>query len=953
MKVNRRFLYKVSGFLFCLCLVLSFTAASVLAEQKAVKTVRVGWYEDAYNITGKNGTRSGYGYEYQQSVAAYTGWKYEYVNAGWPNLLVKMKNAEFDLMSGVSYTDERARQMLFSELPMGFEKYYLYANLHNSGISASDLQTLNGRRIGVLRESVQLEQFLEWEEKHNIHVEYIPMTGFEDAKEKVAKHEVDCVISTETPYWVEAGLSAIAMTGGSKIYFAINKNRPDLKAELDNAMRKMEYDKPFYADDLYKRYLMAASAPVLDNEEKAWLKQHGVIRIGWLDNDDGFSDYDEQTGKVAGVINDYIKFAEERLGKGLLHFELVKLPTQERELEALKNGEIDMIFHSSQIPYFAEKNDVILSNTVLSVTVPAVTTKEFFDESAENTVAVAKDNLLMKYYLNYYYPQWKLVEYASFAEAEKAVRIGQADCFVAKYGQIAKYIEDKGLNVVFLTQPGNVAFAVNRGDTMLLSILNKTLKTMPASMLTGALASYDNSLRKATTLDYIKANLVEVTIFFLAVVTVVFLVILNFLLKSKLAETKARQSAAEARLLNEQLKANRDELKKALVQAEHANAAKTNFLFNMSHDIRTPMNAILGYTRLIKDEFKDPKLLCYQGKMERSGQLLLSIINNVLDMARIESGKVEINLVPCRISDVLQEITAVFEGEAEEKQLSFVREKKLQHEHIMCDVTKIKEIFTNLLSNAIKYTPAGGTIILRSEELPCTKEGYVRVKTEVIDNGIGMSKEFLPTLFDVFSREHNTTAGKIAGTGLGMAIVKKLVDMLGGTISVESETGKGSKFTVILESKIAEDGTYAACGEKPAAVLAEDVIRGKRVLLAEDNELNAEIAVFLLKQMGLEVEWVTDGLRCVEKIKEKSSGTYDVIIMDIQMPNMNGYEATKAICALRDKEKAAIPIVAMTANAFEEDRQNAFKAGMDGHIAKPVDVAKLQEVLAAVLQARK
>ena len=912
-------LYKAASFLVCLCLVMLLLPAMALAQQHNEKIVRVGWYEDLFNNISVNGERSGYAYEYEQAVAAYTGWNYNYVRAGWPNLLKMLEEGKIDLLAGVSYTDARAQKMLFSDLPMGAERSYLYAFLDHTGISSSDMSTLNGRRIGILNGSTQIPQFEEWKAQHNLNIQNVYVLNLDDVKRKLANHELDGMISTENRYWGEVGMSAIATTGSSGIYFVINKNRPDLKSDLDNAMRKMEYDRPFYADELYKRYYSLASTAILADEEKAWLAKHGPIRIGYLEQDDGFSSIDPETGKLVGVINDYVKFAQDCLGKKALKFELVRFKTQEEELQALKNEKIDMIFHFSQNLFAAERHGFILSNDVLKLPMAVFTTQDYFNENAENVVAIEKGNLLLKWHVSSNYPKWKFVEYPSADEVEEAVRSGKADCFIAKPELLAAYQGDKKLHSVFLTQSGNSAFAVDRENTILLSILNKTLKTMSPSMLTSALSMYNSAAKKTTLKDFVQEHSIAFTASLLGLV-----VILLLLRKAKMAEARAKQ----------------------------ADEAKTDFLFNMSHDIRTPMNALLGYAKLMKDELEDPKLLAYQEKMEQSGNLLLSIINNVLDMARIESGKLELDEDYNQVGDVLRDVCAVFEVEAQKKNIKLVRETEVKNKYILCDVTKLKEIFSNLLSNAIKYTPEGGTVTMRSVELPCKKKGYAYIKTEVIDNGIGMSKEYLPHIFDAFTRERNTTAGKVAGTGLGMAIVKKLVEMMGGSLNVESELGKGSKFTVTLEHRLADKAYCEQQKQAEAASSAahKEVLRGKHILLAEDNELNAEIALFILQNMGLVVDRVDDGDECVKKIEELPGGTYDLILMDVQMPRMDGYKATRAIRDLSDKAKASIPIVAMTANAFAEDKANALKAGMNGHIAKPIDVTKVEKTLSALLQ---
>ena len=392
-----------------------------------------------------------------------------------------------------------------------------------------------------------------------------------------------------------------------------------------------------------------------------------------------------------------------------------------------------------------------------------------------------------------------------------------------------------------------------------------------------------------------------------------------------------------------------EKLKKAYVAAENANKAKTEFLNNMSHDIRTPMNVILGYNQLMKSQLTESKQLDYQKKIEQSGKLLLAIINNVLDMARIESGKIKVDENYERVGEVVDEIISTFSSEAEEKEIHLSGSMKVTHRNILCDGTKIREIYVNLVSNAMKYTPRGGNVTITVEELPCEKEGYMKVKSEIKDTGIGMSKEYLPTLFEPFSREQNTTTGRIGGTGLGMPIVKKMVDLMGGSIEVASELGKGTVFTFTLMHKIADRKFYSQKTEAAETSEMGKNLSGKHVLLAEDNDLNAEIAVTVLEETGIVIERVEDGIQCVNRVVQMSPGTYDLILMDIQMPNMDGYKATRCIRRLDDKKKAEVPIIAMTANAFAEDRKKAFDAGMNGHIAKPIDIEKLGAVILSVL----
>ena len=625
--------------LLCLILYITVLPLPVSAEEAKSRTVRVGWYEETYNTTGPDGQRRGYSYEYQQAVAAHTGWKYEYVEGSWAELMSMLKNGEIDLLGGISYAKERSASMLFSELPMGEDKYYLYVDLSNTDISASNLPTLNGKRIGVMPDTLSARQFYEWEKSYGVNTQQADIISTDDARQKLQNHEIDGFVSNESPQWERDNIFPALLVGSSYNYFAVSKKRPDLKVELDHAMQKIERENPFYTDDLYKRYLSANSIETLTDEEQNWLEQHGAVRIGYLKNDVGVSFADTESGETVGIINDYVSLASGCLGEQAIEFQLTGFDSQEEELQALKDNRIDMIFHMNQNPYEAEQNDIILSNTVFEVNVAVLTGVEKFDENKKNTVAVSRSNLLGKWYISFNYPFWKIKEYDSSAEVEKAVQSGEADCFVVKAGQSLKTLADSKMRSIFLTKSGDSCFAVTRENTILMNILNKTIQTLPASRLSSLFSVYENTTGKVTLTEYIKDNLRVVSIGFISTVLVIVWIIVYLLIKAR----------------------------KAQIQAEKANAAKSDFLFNMSHDIRTPMNALLGYNELLKRELTDPKLLDYQEKMEQSGNLLLSIINNVLDMARIESGKVELDEEYVKIRDIYQGIYKIFQVEAEKK----------------------------------------------------------------------------------------------------------------------------------------------------------------------------------------------------------------------------------------------------------------------------------------------
>ena len=1066
----------------CVMLSLLLLLSAVLpvkaaAETASAKVVRVGSFEDTFNYVNEKGARKGYGYELLETLSGYTGWQFEYVTCDWSDCFEKLKNGEIDIIGGISYTEDRTQEMLFSDEPMGVEKYYLYADLARADISASDFKTLNGKKIGVLMGTEPEVMLAEWEEKYGLKTEHVNISNNEDVKQKLANHEIDCFVSLEESFWAERGISTITRVGESGIYYAINKNRPDIKEELDDAMRALNEAAPFYTADLYKRYFSMDYTPILTGEEKAWLKEHGAIKMGFLTSDSGVSSYDPATGEFTGVITDYIQFAADCLGNQELEFQLVGYDSKEAELDALKSGEIDMIFHCDQNPNLAEEYHFACTNTTWTSNLMAVTNKQHFNENNVNRIAVPQNKLSLKKYLAFYYPQWEIVDCDTQEDAARLVKDGQADCFVTGISSENKYSKKYSFYSVPLVNPVRSCFAVNSGNRSLLSILNKTIKAMPVNMLAGALAMYKSSARKVTLSDFIKDNFFKVMLISSIAVAVVLLTILMLLQKARKAEAAARKAASDTQELNAKLQV-------AVEKAETANRAKSTFLSNMSHDIRTPMNAIIGFTTLALSNIDDTdRVKDYLGKTLASSNHLLSLINDVLDMSRIESGKIHLEEVEVNLSDVLHDLKTIVSGQIYAKQLELYMDvMDVTDEDVYCDKTRLNQILLNLLSNAIKFTPAGGTVSVRVRQLAGKVHGCGQYEFRIKDNGIGMSQEFAQKIFEPFERERTSTVSRIQGTGLGMAITKNIVDMMGGTIEVQTAQGKGTEFTVCvpmraqteqrlvekitelegLKALVVDDdfntcdsvtkmlvkvgmraewtlsgkeavlrarqsiemsdvyhayiidwrlpdmngievtrqirslhddtpiiiltaydwsdieveakaaGVTAFCskpmfmsdlretlmsalGQKPADAVQRLLpeknadFKGKHILLVEDNELNREIAQEILQEYGFLVDTAENGAVAVEKVSTAAPGSYDLVLMDVQMPIMDGYTATRKIRALDDPARAKIPILAMTANAFDEDRRNALESGMNGFLSKPIVIDDLVQELHKIL----
>ena len=923
----RKSICAVLSLLLLLSAVLPVKAA---AETAPAKVVRVGSFEDTFNYCNEKGARKGYGYELLETLSGYTGWQFEYVTCDWSDCFEKLENGEIDIMGGISYTEDRAEEMLFSDEPMGEEKYYLYADLSCADISAADFKTLDGKKIGVVMGTEPEVMLTEWEEKHGIKTQHVNISNNEDVKQKLANHEIDCFVSLEESYWAELGISTITRVGKSSIYYVLNKDRSDLKEELDNAMHALDEEAPFYTADLCKKYFSLDYKPILTGEEKAWLKEHGAIRMGFLTSDSGVSTYDPATGEITGTIIDYIQFAADCLGNQELEFQLVGYDDKEAELNALKSGEIDMIFHFDQSPNLAEEYRVARTNTTWTANMMVVTNKQLFIENQVNRVAVPQNKISLTRYIAFYYPQWEIVDCDTQEDAIKLVKDGQADCFITGVSSEAKYSKNYGFYSVPLPNPANSCFAVKSGNRSLLSILNKTIKAMPANMLTSSLAMHKSSARKVTLSDFIKDNFFMVLLVSSIAVAAVLLTILKLLQKARKAEAAAKKAANDTQELNAKLQV-------AVEKAESANRAKSTFLFNMSHDIRTPMNAIIGYADLASRHLDDPaKLEKYMENIQVCGQNLLMLLNNVLDLARIENDKTEMEYSVSDVEKDFRNCIAMFRNQADSKGQTLTVTTQLQYPYIYVDIPHLTEVCTNLVSNAVKYTGAGGTIRCDVTQKPGEKESWCNMVITVADNGIGMSQEFQKHIFEPFERERTSTVSKVEGSGIGMGIVKKLVGLMGGTVEVESRIGVGSTFTVTIPCRIAsQEETQAKRETTPSD---EKSLCGVKILLTEDNDLNAEIATELLREEGCTVDRAKDGVECVDMLEKAANGTYQLIFMDIQMPVMNGYDAAKKIRRMDDPQKADIPIIAMTANAFSEDKQAALDAGMNDHVAKPINM---------------
>lgn len=925
---------KIVKFMMVGAIWLALAAGLSLRASAAEENVVVGYVNMANFSEGTDDSdyKTGYAYEYLQTLSAYTGWKYTYVYGGWAEILSKLEKGEIDMLAGVSYTEERAEKILYPDYAMGYENYYIYA-YETPEFANGNYEALYSCKIGALMNSMQLYFLEEWKDKNGYSCQIIPFEDNETLYGALKANQIQAVAENDNSIEAKQKLVPLICVGESEYYLAVSKQRPDLLEELNRSLASMNSLDPYYRDHLHNKYLSNVATRMLFSEsEKAWLTEHGKIRIAYEEEFLSFCGKDKGTGEMIGALKPFIEGMEDNFNQYDLQVEVVPYPDVEHSLNALQMGEVDVVFPLYQSLYGAEQRELSLTDTVANTAMTAIVANvSRFDETAANIVAVSKGFTDVAWYLAENYPDWKVQYYDTFEECVKAVRSGEADCVVESTYVYKSLVDYRTIQTVSLSKSAQLCFAVRRGDVDLLSIMDQAVSVNSNAAFVASLTQYSTMNTKTSFIDFARDNFVAIAMILAGFVLILLILLFHLIV-----------SESDFRKLNHQLA-------EAKQSAEEANKAKTNFLFNMSHDIRTPMNAIIGYTNMLEknlNQEETAKELIH--KIQLSNNFLLSLINHVLEMARIESGKTELNLTHGDINIFNEAIRSIFTESMKEKNLQFITSWKVTHTKLLVDETLVREVFLNLLSNAQKYTPFGGTIHWSVEEIPCDKEGYASYRTIIEDNGIGMSEEFVAHIFEAFSRERNSTESKVQGSGLGMAIVKRLVDLMEGTIEIESKEGVGTKITVVLTHEIDKDENIPVETE----VEQEEnysFLQSKRVLLTEDNELNAEIAGDMLMDAGLIVDHAINGAVCVDMVEKADANYYDLILMDIQMPVMDGYTACKTIRAMSDPGKANIPIIAVTANAFERDKKNSKEAGMNGHLSKPIQSEELLHMIKIIL----
>ena len=928
---KKRFYLSIFAFIMLLFVPVFVYASEMKSDGKTTqvieeenKTVRVGYFPYSNFQEGSYGEhKQGAGYEYLQKISYITGWKYEYVYGSFKECLDMLADGKIDILGSVSYTPERAESIDFSTYAEGTEKYWIYTREDHTDLTDGDLKQMNGCRIGVADGSYQKDLLEKWLDSNQIHAEVVACKGYDEMIEKLDADELDALVVPALS--VNSDFIAIANIGAGDCYFGVSKSRPDLLKELNSALEEINNTETDYSSKLYARYEgKAVINYALNKEEKQWLDAHeNTICVGYLKDNLPFCG--EENGKLTGILGTVLDTVQE---KYKITIKAVPCSTGEQMNEALQSGEIDIAGPIIQDLYTQEQFQVILTDEIFDIT-PVVIYKGNEYRSSLSTIAATDTSLYSELMVSFLFPDAEIKQYDTQEECLEAVANGKVGATVVPSSKINILNESpltQSLSFAEMAKRQELGMFTTRENRRAATIINKAIE-QSSNVLNGVVLAQNSVSEKEMTLKDILAEHAGLVI---GVSFVIIFVLLLLVYSLSVSRKKQMEALKEAQ------------------NANAANIAKTTFLNHMSHDLRTPMNAIVGFTDIAMKRKPDKEVEDCLKKIRQSSEYLMTLINDVLDISRIESGKLEYKPVLVDLRDMTDTVLSIARGYMENRDLNFsVSREELKNPYVMADELRIREVLLNIISNAVKFTKDGGTISFAAENAPGNDENHIIVRYRISDTGIGMSEEFQTRIFDEFSQENNGARTSYKGTGLGMAIAKRYVDLMGGKIEVSSRQGVGSAFTVEIPLLIAE---HVLTEEKEK--LRKDIdLHGLHVLLAEDNDLNAEIAIALLEEKGMIVTRTTDGKSALTQFCNTVPGTFDLILMDIMMPEMNGYETTKAIRNLPDRpDGKEIPIIAMTANAFAEDVQAALKAGMDDHVAKPIDMSILISVITKYIE---
>lgn len=890
-------------------------------SDQQVKTVRVGWLVNNKGFQeGAPGERlSGWGYEYLQTLSYYTkGWQYEYVSGTFSELMDMLEAGEIDLMPNISYSAEREQKLLFSSNPEGTERYYIYARPDRDDLAKGDPQALQGLTIGcnsgVMQKTIVGQQ---WLADEGVTCTYKEIDTGSALFEALADGEVDAVIMNDTISSPDA--SPMFYVGSSDYYFAVPKSRPDLMNDINAAMTAIARVNPRYNDEVKSSYSAQNSgSSSLTGTETSWLKANGnTITIGYLKNQLPYCTQNDD-GEMEGSLASLATTLRDKFG---ITVKTVAISNNKQMVKALSNGTIDVALPLFRDYWLAEQKGVVQSNPMGTVSLTAIHSSNNLNRDLKK-IACTQSAIVNHLELESLFPDATITEYPNGGEALKALNKGEASCIIVPSTRLETIRDTYGIEdfeTQELTNTAQLSCLISRGKPELLGIINKGIVNAGESLSASSYSPTSYSAQESDAFRLLYRNRIVIA----AVVICILLTGIVILVWSLHRAQKEQQ------------------------KADAANAAKTAFLTRMSHDIRTPLNGILGLIEI--EELKDGDMQVAResrAKARVAANHLLSLINDILEMGKIEDRKLTLEHAPFNLKELCDDALVLCKLRASGNGIT-MQDNSLPYAtgpYMIGSPTHIRRIIINLLDNSIKYNKRGGSVTFSSQTKPLD-DGRALFCFSVSDTGIGMAPEFLKHIYEPFAQEGDDARSKFQGTGMGMPIVKSLIELMGGTIEISSEVGVGSTFNVQIPLDIDKNpqARERADGQANSCSLA-----GMNVLLAEDNELNAEIAQALLESEGIVVTRTADGNETVNLYVGRPAGSFDAILMDIMMPGMDGYEATRAIRLSEKADAADIPIIALTANAFAEDAQAAHDAGMNAHLPKPLDFNKLKNILARI-----
>ena len=934
MSLRRKFqAFAVVCLSFLLCLLV---AAGAFAE--ALRKVRVGFFRfPGYHEIAADGRYSGYGYDVLQMLRFYNNWEYEYVgyDKSWDEMLRMLEHGEIDLLTSARRTTEREQKFEISSMPIGIKATRLSVRDDDTRYVTDAFATYNGMRVGSIRGSSQNEVFRDFAAEHGFSYTLVPFANTEQMERalKVDRY-VDAVLTSNVRH-IE-GERVLNQFADRPFYVLARKGDKQLMAQVDAALEQINEASPLWFNELwYEHYNYAPNGGHGDklrlSAAESVLQQEVADRIYTVLVGVGHAPYAYlENGEIKGVLPDIF---QEVARRAKIKYRLLPVHDIKAYVECVQEGKADFVLDMPQDEFLSERTGYLLSTPYVSSTQYLVQRSRSAQASGRlAAVKLMKDDVRFKKLARNYQG---VIYYDTYDECVEAVKNETCDATYLDSLQAQEVIaNDRSRQLVMTQEPNTEAgFCIGVSEKLppeLRSLLNKAVISTNADYSRKVIGQYLLKAHKhSTLLDFLYDNPLAAFIT-LAVLMLFVSVIVVMYVRQKNLRIITRQ--------NGQLREKQELLREALAKAELANKAKTSFLNNMSHDIRTPMNSIIGFTAVALDEAPaDSPLKGYLAKIQLSGQHLLSLINDILDMSRIDSGKLQVAPVPCDLRELVQGLKVMLQGQAEEKQLTFVVDMERLHDsYVLCDKLLLQRCLVNCLSNAIKYTQSGGTVILQLTQ-DRTADGEADYTMRVCDNGIGMSQEFLKHIYELFERENSSTVSGIKGSGLGMAITKNMLELMGGTIAIQSEKGLGTEVVIHLTLPL----TDAPQQELTQSLEQPEAFRGRHLLLVDDVPLNREIASLILQKAGFKVTMLPDGSDAVEYMRSDKAASVDAILMDLMMPGMDGFEATRRIRALPDKVAASVPIIALTASAFAENKKQALAAGMNGHIAKPISLASL------------